>query len=73
MEQHFCAGFIARLSNHLSVVLGGSLYTSLPRFAEFRGGFDPVASFAPSSEALVTSSFLLLVVRPGAPSSVLCS
>ena len=26
---------------------------------------------APSSDALVTSSFLLLVVRPGAPSSVL--
>ena len=25
---------------------------------------------APSSDALVTSSFLLLVVRPGAPSSV---
>ena len=29
-----------------------------------------VGSFAPSSNALVTSSFLLLVVRPGAPSSV---
>ena len=28
---------------------------------------------APSSDALVTSSFLFLAVRPGAPSSVLCS
>ena len=31
----------------------------------------PSSVLAPSSDALVTSSFLLLVVRPGAPSSVL--
>ena len=30
-----------------------------------------VMPFAPSSDALVTSSYLLLVVRPGATSSVL--
>ena len=31
----------------------------------------PSSVLAPSSDALVTSSFLLLVVRPEAPSSVL--
>ena len=31
----------------------------------------PSSVLAPSSDALVTSSFLLLVVRPGAPSSFL--
>ena len=31
----------------------------------------PSSVLAPSSDALVTSSFFLLVVRPGAPSSVL--
>ena len=37
------------------------------------GSFEkaPSSVLAPSSDALVTSSFLLLVVRPGAPSSVL--
>ena len=35
------------------------------------GGRQGQSVLAPSSDALVTSSFLLLVVRPGAPSSVL--